>query len=249
MRHSPSESEVKLSFIWDRIVKPVVDALKLTPAVGRARPRLVWCPTGDFSFLPLHAAGYYKGANPQCCSDFVVSSYTPTIAALLRAQANSQIPSVSMLKILLVGEAMSSSLDLPPLHNVKTELDLISTIAHRAHVSVESIGEGNADILHVTGKLETAHLVHLACHGIQDLEDALTSGFCLRDGSLTISRLMELKLDTSFLAFLSACETAHGNEAQPDEVVHLAAAMLFAGFRSIVATMWYVFPVQTGHAR
>jgi CHAT domain-containing protein len=49
---------------------------------------------------------------------------------------------------------------------------------------------------------------------------------------------MELDLSKAFLAFLSACETARGDEGQPDQTVHLAATMLFAGFRSVVATMW-----------
>jgi hypothetical protein len=52
--------------------------------------------------------------------------------------------------------------------------------------------------------------------------------------------LIELKLDDAFLAFLSACETAKGDKKQPDQAMHLAAAMLFSGFKSIVATMWYV---------
>jgi CHAT domain-containing protein len=37
---------------------------------------------------------------------------------------------------------------------------------------------------------------------------------------------------------MSACETAKGDQKQPDQVVHLAAAMLFAGFQSVVGTMW-----------
>jgi CHAT domain-containing protein len=42
------------------------------------------------------------------------------------------------------------------------------------------------------------------------------------------------------LAFLSACETARGDEKIPDEALHLAATPLSAGYRSVVATMWYV---------
>ncbi|KAJ7603472.1 hypothetical protein DFH06DRAFT_1022192 [Mycena polygramma] len=42
------------------------------------------------------------------------------------------------------------------------------------------------------------------------------------------------------LAFLSACETAKGDETVPDEAMHrdLAATLLFAGFHGVVATMW-----------
>ncbi|KAG9316098.1 hypothetical protein JVU11DRAFT_3772 [Chiua virens] len=41
-------------------------------------------------------------------------------------------------------------------------------------------------------------------------------------------------------AFLSACHTAVGDRTAPDETIHLAAAMQFAGFRSVIGTMWAV---------
>ena len=41
------------------------------------------------------------------------------------------------------------------------------------------------------------------------------------------------------MAFLSACHTAAGDsKGTPDEVVHLAAALQFCGFRSVVGTLW-----------
>ncbi len=64
----------------------------------------------------------------------------------------------------------------------------------------------------------------------------LDSGFIVRDSKLTISSLMQLR----FLAFLSACETAKGDKAQSNEAMHLAATMLFVGFKSVIGTMWCV---------
>jgi CHAT domain-containing protein len=90
----------------------------------------------------------------------------------------------------------------------------------------------------VVDKLGGANLVHLACHGQQHPTDPLESGFRLRDSPLTVSKLMELKLPNALIAFLSACETAQGDKNHPDQVIHLAAAMLFTGFKSVVATMW-----------
>jgi CHAT domain-containing protein len=82
------------------------------------------------------------------------------------------------------------------------------------------------------------HILHLACHGAQK-NDPLTSAFILRDDDLTIQSIMQLDLDHASLAFLSACQTAKGNLDQPDQAVHLAASMLFCGFKSVIATMWY----------
>jgi CHAT domain-containing protein len=74
----------------------------------------------------------------------------------------------------------------------------------------------------------------------QDHTNVLDSGFIMRDDILTVSRLMSLNLPSAFLAVLSACETAKGDEAQPDQTIHLAATMLFCGFKSVVGTMWLV---------
>jgi CHAT domain-containing protein len=68
--------------------------------------------------------------------------------------------------------------------------------------------------------------------------DALESGFTMQDDMLTVSKLMSLKLPKAFLAVLSACETAKGDASQPDQAVHLAATMLYVGFRSVIGTMW-----------
>ena len=36
-----------------------------------------------------------------------------------------------------------------------------------------------------------------------------------------------------------------GDEESPDEVIHLAAAMQFLGYRSVVGTMWVVDDAET----
>jgi CHAT domain-containing protein len=71
----------------------------------------------------------------------------------------------------------------------------------------------------------------------------LDSGLMLSDGRLKVSRIMqqsqnEKSRKSMSLAFLSACETAKGDNSTPDEALHLAATLLFAGFHAVVATMW-----------
>ena len=82
--------------------------------------------------------------------------------------------------------------------------------------------------------------MHFACHGYQDPHNPLESGFVMQDGMLAVAKLMSLSLENAFLAFLSACETAKADKAQPNQAIHLAATMLFAGFKSVVGTMWFV---------
>jgi CHAT domain-containing protein len=141
--------------------------------------------------------------------------------------------------MLLVGEDSAKNPALSKLWNVRTELTRVESIAttKRFGHTVETIAR-EATVERVTERIKPASFVHLACHGHQHRTNALESGFYLNDDKLTISRLMELHLDHPWFAYLSACETAKGDAKQPDQVMHLAAAMLFAGFKHVVATMW-----------
>jgi CHAT domain-containing protein len=103
--------------------------------------------------------------------------------------------------------------------------------AHSAHTS--------ATQLRAALEGSPAQILHLACHGIQDSEP-LKSALQLQDGRLTIEDIMRLDLPHAVLAYLSACQTAKGDRKVPDQAVHLAASMLFCGFRSVVGTMWCV---------
>jgi tetratricopeptide (TPR) repeat protein len=247
-----------LADLWNDVVKPVIDHLQLQvrirvlvivtlltvasqPATGRAKPRLHWCPTGDFALLPIHAAGIYDGPKDTriCCSDYVVSSYTPTLSALLNAQSKAPQTAPSHLDMLAVGEDARALPAMPRLRFVERELATVEDTAKasKRDCSVDTIPH-HATVDGVTARIQTAHFVHLACHGTQDQTSALNSGFHLSDKKLTISGLMDLNLDKAWFAYLSACETAKSDAQQPDQVVHVASAMLHAGFKSVVATMW-----------
>jgi CHAT domain-containing protein len=86
--------------------------------------------------------------------------------------------------------------------------------------------------------LPAVSMAHFACHGQQHLVNPLESALLLQDGPLKVSQIMQKPMPSASLAFLSACETAMGDKNLPDEVIHLGASLLFAGFRGVVATMW-----------
>lgn len=98
--------------------------------------------------------------------------------------------------------------------------------------------------------LRASSIVHFACHGTQDVEHPIESALLLGDGPLKVSQIMQKPEPSGeggsddvlehgkALVFLSACETAKGYEKLPDEAMHLAATLLFAGFRGAIATMW-----------
>jgi CHAT domain-containing protein len=144
------------------------------------------------------------------------------------------------LSLTLVAEKRAKQRNLELIPGVDKEIEYVAAAASLCNVKVLHQWVGSTILTDTADIMQRANVVHLACHGVQDTSDATKSGFCLGDGRLTIAKLMELKLDDAFLAFLSACETAKGDKEQPDQAMHLAAAMLFSGFKSVVATMWHV---------
>ncbi|EIN05305.1 hypothetical protein PUNSTDRAFT_137988 [Punctularia strigosozonata HHB-11173 SS5] len=227
--------------LWIEVVRPVLSALGLEPAEGRNRPRIWWCPTGNFAHLPIHAAG----AGGEWCSDYVVSSYIPTIGSLLAAR-NAYSPILKEdVHALVAATPRSSMPQWSDLINTREEARAIRAVLSSGAIielppADDACIEGGNGITAETllKLLPQTNILHLACHGHQDLENPLQSGFILRDEKLTIERLMPVPLPRAFMAFLSACETAKGDFNQPDQVVHLAAAMFFAGFKSVIATLW-----------
>jgi CHAT domain-containing protein len=209
----------------------------LQKAEGNARPRLWWCATGDFGFLPIHAAGKYGlSGSVECTSDYVVSSYTPTLSALTKARNGWQaIPCADVKSLVICEESSGSS----RLVNVGYELELVRGALESAHMQVLSPSSTHTSCAQLRGLLAKSdvHLLHLASHGAQKT-DPLQSAFLMQDGGFSVQDLMELNLPRAVLAFLSACETAKGDERVPDQAVHLAASMLFCGFRSVIGTMW-----------
>ncbi|KAL5640097.1 hypothetical protein ACGC1H_007404 [Rhizoctonia solani] len=223
-----------LEILWRDIVKPVLDHLGYMNVVPRERlPHITWCLTGPLSFLPLHAAGDYT--QPQSrIFDYAVSSYIPTLSALL---SNSPSSLNRPCRMLAVGLATT------PGHN-----PLPGTIKELTHVKAHSFNkteysqltDSQATTTAVLDAMEHHDWVHLACHAHQNVKDPTKSGFYLHNGTLDYSTINRRSFKNKGLAFLSACQTATGDEKLPDEVIHLASGMLMAGYPSVIATMWSV---------
>ncbi|KZV73909.1 hypothetical protein PENSPDRAFT_252184 [Peniophora sp. CONT] len=226
-----------LTRIWCWIVEPVLNALCLiTEPIAKQLPHVTWCPTGPLTQLPLHAAGDYMATQGGLRTfDVVVSSYIPSLSALqhcyTRNKAGLATPSVSVI-------TQPDTPGYSPLPGALRESALLRTILpSHAQSFLEHDQATVVQILSVIGKHPW---VHFACHGLQDEQDPTQSAFALFDGPLTLSALMGTTAENAELAFLSACQTAVGDIKIPEESAHLAAGMLVAGFKGVVATMWSI---------
>ncbi|KAF6754680.1 CHAT domain-containing protein [Ephemerocybe angulata] len=226
--------------LWEEVVKPILDALGFSSVAGTSGipPRLWWCPTGPLSFLPLHAAGMYRGSDADTVFNHVVSSYTPTVTALTDRVKNRRLVDAQASGLLLTSQPRVSGSS--PIPGTTTEVRSIFKQAEESGVRVLKL-EG--DEMTITGCLERMQdfsSIHLACHGSQNAAEPLQSRFLFHQGSLELGKIIQSNLQNADLAFLSACQTSTGEEKLSDEAVHLAAGMLAAGYRRVVGTMWSI---------
>ena len=84
-----------------------------------------------------------------------------------------------------------------------------------------------------------ARVIHLAAHAQFDPVDPLGSAVLLADGSWTARDLIATTL-SSQLVVLSACESGRLEPLRGDEVAGLSMAILHAGARRVLVTLWPV---------
>ncbi|KAG1747723.1 CHAT domain-containing protein [Suillus lakei] len=220
--------------LWDDVVRPVVEKLNEFAPRGS---RIWWCPTSLFNFLPLHAAGAYR-ANGKSLSQLYISSYTPSLTALMRARRSNDrslsVPFAAIGQNRPAGHSFT-------LECVEPELELVrSLLPPSPTVSFAKITSIDATKSRALRALRDHTWLHFSCHGTQNYDEPFKSAFLMRDQPLSLLDISQMDLSRHKFAFLSACETAVGVPSTPDEVIHLAAGLQFAGVKSVVGTLWTV---------
>lgn len=96
----------------------------------------------------------------------------------------------------------------------------------------------------VLERFSRARLAHLAAHAFFDRDDPFASGIRLADGVLTARELLEGRHRVPPFLVLSACQTGLsttlGERTGQGELAGLTHALLHAGARSLVVSLWEV---------
>ncbi|KAJ7277792.1 CHAT domain-containing protein [Mycena rebaudengoi] len=226
-----------LSVLWLKVVHPILDALEITTPVSQDLGHIWWCPTGPLAFLPIHAAGVYgeNQAFGSKLSDFLISSYTPSLTALIQGFRPNE--SKEDLQLLAVSQPSAEGQ-----YYIPRTQDEIKCIMHHAKgkALVLWLDEEMATVENVKKGMKESRWVHFACHGVQSASPTESALILAGSSQLTLSNIIQLSLPHADLAFLSACQTAIGSPELQDESVHLAAGMLLAGYRGVIGTMWSI---------
>ncbi len=245
-----------LAWLWDEIAGPTMQALGYHEPPGDTAPwpRLWWVPCGLLALLPVHAAGHH-GSLPEhghrTVIDRVISSYTPTVAALAHARGHRPAggPGAATRSLIV---AMPTTPDLPgggKLRSVPDEAALLQDrLPHPTLLSEPLAADASSGQLPtraaVLQHLLVCAIAHFACHGYADPADPSNSRLLLHDhrtNPLTIAALAPLSLDHAQLAYLSACSTAlTSDDRLLDEAVNLATAFQLVGFPRVIGTLWEI---------
>jgi CHAT domain-containing protein len=228
-----------LTELYDLVGKPVIHRLRQLNVPEQSR--VWWCPTSVFCSLPLHAMGPIPsddGVEDRYFLDIYISSYTPTLSALIEPDHREPgSPTSELPSLLLVAHFDVPSPDVS-LSEVCKDVKVVQALEKR--LSVKSLISEDAKPTSVLDGLRDHQFVHFVCHGTLEAGKPFDAGFELHGNErLTLLDVVRSRLPAAEFAFLSACHTAELTEgSSADEGLHLAAAVQYCGFRSVVGTMW-----------
>ena len=220
-----------LEHLYNLVGRPVIERLHELNIPEQSR--VWWCPTSVFCSLPLHAMGPIASNGPTKLyfSDIYISSYTPTLSALIESREPSTQPLdlPSMLLVVQPNDEIPSSIE---------EMHIVQAVCP----SVEILSGKMATPTVILKYLRKQQFAHISCHGVLKAGKPFDAFFELYEGAhLTLLDIVRSLLPSAEFAFLSACHTAEiTEESIANEGLHLAAAVQYSGFRSVVGTMWAV---------
>jgi len=140
---------------------------------------------------------------------------------------------------------------LAPLPNTALELESLRTLAGRQPFTELAGAAATRAALLAQPALPTSRLVHVATHGVADVNEPARSGLFLAPASvggppgfLSLGDISGLRLDAT-LVTLSACETGLGQLARGEGVIGLPRAFAAAGARGVMVSLWRVNDAST----
>jgi tetratricopeptide (TPR) repeat protein len=231
-----------LEWLWDAAAEPVLTRLgHLGPPQASGHwPRVWWVPGGLLGLLPLHAAGYHHSTDARTVMDRVVSSYTPTVRALVHAREH-ELTDPPTRSLIVAASVVPGQ---PALSQVTVEAAALRDSLPRPTVLTESDPEHLPTKSAVLACLPDAGIAHFCCHAASHPSNPSQSELVLgnhQEDPLTVASLIPVRLDHAQLAYLSACETARNEAADLlDEAIHLTAAFQLAGYPHVIGTLWAI---------
>src|SRR5260221_7806421 len=142
---------------------------------------------------------------------------------------------------------MHGSLYIPRLMGTRQEAAAILQILGQKAVFLASDFDATRDRF-LKEDIGSYRILHIATHGIIDIQPPEMSGLILsliskegrtKDGYVRLGDIYPLKLSAD-LVILSACDSALGRDLDSEGIIGLPRGFLYAGARSVIASLWKV---------
>ena len=204
----------------------------IEPFAGELRDhsRVVVVPHTRIGLLPFHLLpfdGDVLGAER-------VVSYLPASSVAPRWQGHAS-PRLGADAAIVGDPAYARDRGLQRLRGARVEATAVARL-----LGAPALIDDAASAEAVSARIAGAHTAHLATHGLVPEASPNSAQLALAgDESLTIADLMGLDTDLD-LAVLSACDTGRGSATAGGDVIGLTRALLGAGARDVVVSLWPV---------
>lgn len=215
--------------LYRLLIEPVEAYLPTQPGA-----RITIIPHGPLFALPF--AGLRDAQNRYLLERYTLQ-YAPAISVFqFTAASAAHVDGLAPHFLLVADPSGMQKLGLPQLPGSRRE---VSDVARRLPPDEVTMLTGS-DVQTAAVRTAAARstVLHFATHGIVDDSKPFDSFLALADGKLTARDIYGLNLNAN-LVFLSACRSGMG-KVTGDGVLGLTRAFLYAGTRSVVATLWDV---------
>lgn len=244
--------KVFLKYSWETFLEPVCSFLEAELKIDPDHmPHVCWIRFGiPFNQIPIHAVGAGTKALRASVYSRVISSYSPSIKALIYAREREFTFLSTPSPDLLVATMETTPGIFDSLPGINAEVTAMKEIM-KGHVKITHLPQPEAQLVH--SELSKAQAAHFACHGSSDMLDPSNSSLIFtktnQDGNEEPDplRVRDISLSNHSagtemqLAYLSACSGASNDiQALADESIHMGSSFLLAGFSHVIATLWNV---------
>lgn len=197
---------------------------------------ICFVPHGPLHFIPLHALPVDN--EPILRRHPIVYSPSSSVILGLHKKQKQTLRSCVAFGVGVTAEQEESGELTEDYVNKMKELFEGEALAVAEQYEVEALTGSNAT-KESFGEISEADVLHFSCHGYFNPADPLSSGLLMYDGTLTAREIFGMRL-RSEMVVLSACETAFSERSRGDELIGLIRSFLYAGSRSVVASLWPV---------
>ena len=209
----------------------------LEPVFSRFNPgdRVVLMPNRALNTLPLHAGLRGQGASKRYLIDDFEISYAPNFG-LLRQSLEQEATVTDRESLFVIADTLSGSQYRLPF--AEWEAEEIARLFQKYELHVKQPAS-----MELLSRAEGFGVVHLAMHGVCDVNSPLDSRLLLGDGvELRLRDIIDkVRLRRSWLVCLSACESGLTDSRDiADEFIGLPAGFMHGGVPTVIASLWTV---------